>query len=905
MRLDGFSYPGIKSFPVTADIELSGDDFEGAIFSENAGTNMVAHAEGGLADPRPLKVRAQLYDLNPARIREGLPEGKLTGQIQFTGAGDSFDSFSGTGRVSLDPTRIRELDIGRAELVCKAEKGRITFENAQVKVEGAEVSGEGWIEPTGEGQPYRFDLEVMLSDPEAIASILGEDLSVERIRASVDIKGRAENWSLVGSGEALGIKTSYLEAASADFTAELSGKGGDRLEGEVVLLGKTVTLPAAQYGEFSIKPFDLWTFTNIASSNPKSPRFSYKIKTAALDPEFGLQSEGTFDAGHNFDSWKLDLDSLDLILIGQRWRLSEPATLNSRRGDIEASALKLNNGEQDVMVLGRVWGKTLDMHVNLEKFDLEPWAGKLFPGDTVSGLVNAGVSIKGKLERPEIEGKMSLVEPQYASTKLERASSSFKYRREKVEFTLSGESEEAGNIEAGGMAPVKASLSPFNVEFLMDQEMDVEIKADDISARVIGEFIPWVRDAAGRISLAAHVRGTPREPDWSGKAVVDEVSFIVPEWGLAISKVNGEAKIIDNEVEVPALVVRSGEGKAVLKGDLEISGYSISKMDLELTANNFRAMNTPDIRATMDADLKMKGDLDYPRLSGSVKFEELTYRPPLLLAYQGMAWESEDPTVVIKGEEKSAPSSSAWLDRGDMNIAISIPNTGQLRNSELNVRFGGELTMRKPPGGFFLIFGKVESNEGWVIFQGKPFRVERGNFEFPAIPVIDPDLDILASYRVPDYVTYIRIGGSLSSPTLELYSEPSLDPADVLSVILFGKPSDQLVEGQRQTLASSGGQLVAGYAAAGLARSLSDTLKLDTVILQAGETPETTGIGFGKYLNERLYLFYYHRFGEESAEEFKLRYEIIKNLSVEAGQDEQGQGEVDLYYIQPVVSHHE
>jgi autotransporter translocation and assembly factor TamB len=899
LKLDRFSYPGIRSFPLTADVELDGDDYEGSILSENAGTNMVVYAEGGLAEPRPLNLRAQLYDLNPAKLREGLPDGRLSGQIELAGAGASLDSFSGDGHLSLDPTRIEELDVGRAELDYRISKGRITVENAQVTVEGAEVSGGGWIEPTDESRPYRFDLEVMLSDPEAIAAILGDELSVERIKASVDIKGRAENWSLVGSGEALGIKASYLEAASADFTAELSGKGGERLEGEVVLLGKTVTLPAARYGEFSIAPFDLWTFTKIAPSNPKSLRFSYKIKTAALDPEFGLQSEGSFEAGKNFDSWQLALDSMDAILIGQRWLLSGPATLNSRRGDIEAGALKLNSGEQDVVVMGRVFGKTLDMRVNLEKFDLKPWAERLFPGDTVSGLVNAGVSVKGKPDRPEIEGEVSLIEPKYATTELERASSSFKYRGEKVEFSLSADSREAGEIEAGGMAPVNVSLSPVGFELLMDEQMDVEIKADDISAGVIDIFIPWVRDADGRISLAAHVRGTPREPDWSGKAAVDDVSFTVPEWGLAVSRVNGEAKIVDNQVEVPALVVRSGEGKAVLKGGLELSGYSVSKMDLKLHANNFRAMNTPDIRATLDADLKMKGDLDYPRLSGSVKFEELMYRPPLLLAYQGMAWESEDPTVVVKGEEKPPPSSSAWLDRGDMNVAISIPDTGQLRNSELNVRFGGELTMRKPPGGFFLIFGKVESKEGWVIFQGKPFRVERGNFEFPAIPVIDPDLDILASHRVPDYVTYIRIGGSLSSPTLELYSEPSLDPADVLSVILFGKPSDQLVEGQRQTLASSGGQLVAGYAAAGLARSLSETLKLDTVILQAGETPETTGIGFGKYLNERLYLFYYHRFGEESAEEFKLRYEIIKNLSVEAGQDELGQGEVDLYYTQP------
>jgi translocation and assembly module TamB len=169
-------------------------------------------------------------------------------------------------------------------------------------------------------------------------------------------------------------------------------------------------------------------------------------------------------------------------------------------------------------------------------------------------------------------------------------------------------------------------------------------------------------------------------------------------------------------------------------------------------------------------------------------------------------------------------------------------------------------------------------------------------FVFPAIPVIDPSLDVLGSYRVPDYVTYIKIGGTLSQPSLEIYSDPALDPADVLAVVLFGQPVSKLAEGQRQSLASSGGQLVAGYAASGLANSLTEALNLDTLIVQTGENPEASGIGVGKYLNEKLYLFYYHHFGENAAEEFKLRYEIRKNFSIEAGQDEKGQGGIDIYY---------
>ena len=323
-------------------------------------------------------------------------------------------------------------------------------------------------------------------------------------------------------------------------------------------------------------------------------------------------------------------------------------------------------------------------------------------------------------------------------------------------------------------------------------------------------------------------------------------------------------------------------------------------MDLVITTTNFRAMNTPDLSAVMDAQLNFRGSPKFPKLSGDVTFTQLAYRPPPLLLYQGTNWEKEDPTIRVKGEDKGEAGQSPWLDRGDLNIKVKIPtNAGLIRSTELNLPFGGDLVLKKPPGGFFLIFGRIESREGWLIFQGKPFRVERGNFVFPAIPAIDPDIDILASYRAGAYTTYLKMGGTLSAPTLEIYSDPPLEQADVLSVILFGRPVSDLAAGQRDALANTGGQLAASYAAAGLSRSLTDALNLDALIIAPGQTLDAPGLGFGKYLNQRLYVFYYHQFGEEAANEFRLRYDVYKNIYVEAGQDRTGQGGADVFFSYP------
>ncbi|MFO8057139.1 MAG: translocation/assembly module TamB domain-containing protein [bacterium] len=514
----------------------------------------------------------------------------------------------------------------------------------------------------------------------------------------------------------------------------------------------------------------------------------------------------------------------------------------------------------------------------------------------MEGILSGSVSLAGKMSDPEVTGDFGITGARIQDTRLERVEGHLKYLQEQFNFSFRGSSETAGQVRIWGKMAMLAGLSPARLSLHKDRPFELQVDAPELSVDLLDYFIPWLTDLSGKASLYAHIKGTPASPEWNGKTRLMNVSCNVPEWGLSLSSLSGVADIKDNVVRIPEITVFSGGGRAKLAGGFRIQDYSVADLDLKLEADNFKAMNTPDINASVDADLSLRGDLDHPRFGGKVKFTELTYRPPLILAYEGTSWETPDPTIRVKGEEKEIAESSPLLDRGDLDIKITIPDHARLRNSELNIRFGGELRVRKPPGGFFLLFGDLETHDGWLIFQGKPFRIERGVFTFPAIPVIDPSLDLLASYRVPDYTTYIKVTGTLSEPSVELYSDPPLDPADVLSVILFGRPMSELSSGEEKSLAETGGRLAASYAAANLASSLGMALNLDTIVVETGETPEESGVGIGKYVNEKLYLYYFQQFGEEAEEEFRVRYDINKNFSVEATQDAEGQGGVDVYY---------
>jgi hypothetical protein len=898
LELGSFSYPGLASFPARGDVELTGDGYEVFILSENPGTDMTVSASGSVAEPYPLDLRAAMNHLNLAALRDGLPESDIMGTLKLTGSGRSMDAFAGSGRLRLDSTRVENFQVRQGDAEFSVGQGRLTISRASAQAEGADLTGSGWIEPLKEGSPFDFEVKAELNDPESIAALLGDEVKASKVTAEARVKGDKNRWRATGTARAEEVKAAPVEAKAAEFKFDLSGKGAERIEGSVDAVATAFSAPAARHEQFEVPPLDLEAAIKVESSNPRSPHLSYDLRSTTPDPDFGIKSAGEFSVDSKSKGWALALATLELRVIGQEWVMARAARVESSRGEVRVKELMLASGDQGVSMDGAVMGQRLDARLGLDKFEAGPWAEKLMPGDTVAGAVSARLEVTGSPQSPEIKGEVKTQRTRYRSVELQASSASVNYERDRLHFALSSASSQAGNITAQGMAPVRLSLKPYEGRLLMDSEMDIEIAAPEVSGKAVELFIAEVRDAGGHMALNASLRGTPRNPRGSGKLILDYIWFNVPEWGIAITKARGEADLVDNRIEIPLIVVRTVDGKASIKGNMDLEGLTPKNIDVSINANNFPALNTPDMQAVVDVDLKASGSYEYPVLTGKMGFDKLNYRPPLLLSYQGTSWESEDPTIVIKGEEEG-PARSAWLERSEMDLLVRIPDTGQLRSSELNIRFGGQLEVKKPRGGFFLVMGEVQSKEGWVVFQGKPFRVERGIFNFPAIPVIDPSIDILASYKAPDYTTYIKIGGTMSKPTLELYSEPALDQADVLSVILFGKPAKDLAEGQRQGLANSGGQLVAGYAAAGLARSLSDTLNLDTVILQAGESAESSGIGFGKYLNNQLYLFYYHHFGEQAAEEFKLRYEVRKDINIEAGQDEKGQGGIDVYYSHP------
>jgi translocation and assembly module TamB len=116
-------------------------------------------------------------------------------------------------------------------------------------------------------------------------------------------------------------------------------------------------------------------------------------------------------------------------------------------------------------------------------------------------------------------------------------------------------------------------------------------------------------------------------------------------------------------------------------------------------------------------------------------------------------------------------------------------------------------------------------------------------------------LDIIAQYRLPQYIVEAAVGGTLEKPALTLRSEPALEQADILALLLFGKPVNALGSEEKVSLQQQALQVTGGYVAAQIGESVSQALGLEDLGIDLRQVDLTGGrVGFGRYLGPKTYI---------------------------------------------------
>jgi len=250
-----------------------------------------------------------------------------------------------------------------------------------------------------------------------------------------------------------------------------------------------------------------------------------------------------------------------------------------------------------------------------------------------------------------------------------------------------------------------------------------------------------------------------------------------------------------------------------------------------------------------------------------------------------------NPPATPAAATPASPSAPSIFDGMAVDVRVSVPNALVLRGDgvkvggeglslgNLNLTLGGDLQATKSPGASTMIVGTIHTVRGFYEFQGRRFELRRdGTVSFKGPDPANPQLDVTATRDVSGVEARVRVHGEAQRPELELSSTPPLDEGDILSLIIFNRPINDLGEGEKTTLAQRAGSLVGGFVAAPVAEALRDALDVDLLEITPVSDEGATEVSVGNQIGERVFVKVRQQFGSSEVTQLVLEYELSKVL---------------------------
>jgi translocation and assembly module TamB len=464
--------------------------------------------------------------------------------------------------------------------------------------------------------------------------------------------------------------------------------------------------------------------------------------------------------------------------------------------------------------------------------------------------------------------------------------------------------------------------------------IDVRVESSAIDLAVAQAFTPLVEEVTGTLDANVHLTGTLNAPAVDGAVRVANGAFRLTDEGTRFSNIQADIGLEADRIAVRQLQIGDQDGhlfQVAGRAGVSLAERRIGDVDLRVTSNDFSVIDGNFGRLHLDTDIAVTGSLQGLRAAGSINIgsgrievdnvlEELrpakadgavvevaaapsasssTPAPSAAVATdfppQPAVAAAGPPAAPAPTAAPSAPPGAPSIfDAMALDVRVTVPNTLILRGDgvkiggeglslgNLNMTLGGDVRATKSPGGSAMVVGTVNTVRGFYEFQGRRFELRRdGTVSFKGPDPTNPQLDVTATRDVSGVEARVRVHGEAQRPELELSSTPPLDEGDILSLIIFNRPINDLGEGEKTTLAQRAGSLVGGFVAAPVAEALRDALDVDLLEITPVSDEGGASVSVGNQIGERVFVKVRQQFGSSEATQLVLEYELSDLLRLE------------------------
>jgi translocation and assembly module TamB len=558
----------------------------------------------------------------------------------------------------------------------------------------------------------------------------------------------------------------------------------------------------------------------------------------------------SLEAGGNLNLESSEVSIADALghYRGQDIRLLAPARINFANG-LSVDLLKLGAQKAELDLQGQF--APLKLSASLR--NVQPALVNAFAPNLLSaGVIEAHADLQGGLAKPLGEITVNAAGLQSA----EDAALGLPPANVHITAGLRGNTADIdARLDAGSASQLSAvGEAPLAVDGMVDMKINGKLDAGVMNAFLEARG----QHAAGQIDINATVTGSVASPQIAG--TLDLKNGKVNDYGRGISFSDIAAQIVGNEgaLQIKTFTASAPPGTVSMSGSVGILQKGIP-VDLKIAARNAQPIVSKLVTSNLNADLAIKGTArERLDITGSVHLNRTLIGIPNSLPLNVAVLD------VRRRGKKAAVVPDKPLVIG-LGVAVTAPQEILVQGRGLDAEMGGDLQIHGTTdlplvtggfdlqrGNFSLATGRLNFSAGRVSFNGAGLKTK-----------IDPTLDFTAQATIGDTTATMRITGLADAPQFEFTSNPAKPQDEIMALLLFGAPTQQLTPLQ---LAQVGAALASVSGVGGGNGSLNPLVKiqrslgLDRLTVGAGPPTTPTGtdsgasIAAGRYISKRVYL---------------------------------------------------
>ncbi len=468
----------------------------------------------------------------------------------------------------------------------------------------------------------------------------------------------------------------------------------------------------------------------------------------------------------------------------------------------------------------------------------------------LEGSVTGAIAVSGQPDRPKLGGGLQLTEGRIDNITVSPAviglsSEEGGWQAFGTFGFAGGELQELRTIDISGHVP-------FDLHISSDFDLDAELAREGLDLRLTGDGVPLgvlvladpaIDNAEGILDIEGSIVGSLADPLPELELVLEDGRLEHHDYRVAFEDIDLRVVAARTTLSVELFRLSSrpldrqragffeelgqrrtlpcvsefglAPGETMASGVAQISELSLDAVDLDVCASEAWYSANEEMLLQASGDLEMNGFWPQLTVTGQAVADrvELTYEEDDFLDDRGLRL---DPFLTVVRPSATIASAAPedppefWYPwdilvdvdlnrRARLNVTVPFMESySSLGLSTIRLAEGdldGELQVHMLED-TLEVLGEVETIRGNIEVVNSDFALQEGTITFGGAEYWNPTLDLRAKRQTGGYgVIEVVVGQTVELPTLEFRSDRGYTNTDILSILLFGKPTDELGQG--------------------------------------------------------------------------------------------------------------